>query len=66
MTDSVDPDEAAHNEPPHQGLCCLQIGDNYEIVLYFAKKKYIMNRPKHFLAKMLLIRGSKKKSNSFL
>ena len=22
---SVDPDEAAHNEPPHLGLCCLQL-----------------------------------------
>ena len=22
---SIDPDEVAHNEPPHQDLCCLQI-----------------------------------------
>ena len=24
MVNSVDPDEAAHNEPPHQDLHCLQ------------------------------------------
>ena len=25
LTNSVDPDEAAHNELPHRDLCCLQI-----------------------------------------
>ena len=25
MTNSVDPDEVAHDEPPHQDLHCLQI-----------------------------------------
>ena len=25
MANSVDPDEAAHHELPHQDLCCLQI-----------------------------------------
>ena len=25
MANSVDLDEAAHYEPPHQDLCCLQI-----------------------------------------
>ena len=25
MANSVDLDEVAHDEPPHQDLCCLQI-----------------------------------------
>ena len=25
MADSIDLDEVAHYEPPHQDLCCLQI-----------------------------------------
>ena len=24
MSDSIDPDETAHDEPSHLGLCCLQ------------------------------------------
>ena len=25
MASSIDPDEVAHDEPPHQDLCCMQI-----------------------------------------